>query len=80
MEAREAREARETVVAKESGQHVTVVQSTEALKQGLVPEDVRTQGHGRVQIVVYVTISVVESRGHSSPRPSTLAVSKSLVK
>ena len=73
MAAREAREASETVVAKESGQHVIVVQSTGALKQGLVPEDVRTQGHGRVQTVVYVTISVVESRVHLSRRLSTLA-------
>ena len=73
MAAREAREARETVVAKESGQHVTVVQSTEVLKQGLVPEDVRTQGHGRVQTVAYVTISAVGSHVPLSRRLSTLA-------
>ena len=61
MEAREAREARETVVAKENSQHGTAAPSMEALKQGLVPEDDRTQGHGRGQIVAYVTISAVES-------------------
>ena len=63
MEAREAREARETVVAKESGQHVIVVQSMGVL-QGLVLESIQTQGQGKVQTVVYVTIFVVESHGH----------------
>ena len=80
MEAREAREGRETVVDREGGQLETVVLSMEALCQGLVPEDSPTQGRGRARTVVFVTTSAVVYSERSSPRPLTLVVLKSLVR
>ena len=81
MEAREAREGRETVVDREGGQPETVVLSMEALCQGLVPEDSPTQGQRRgARTVVSVTTSAVVYCEHSYPRPLTLVVSKSHVR
>ena len=81
MEAREAREGRETVADREGGQLETVVQSMEALYQGPAPKDSPTQGQeGGARIVESVTIFVVVYHELSYQRPSTLDVLLSLVR
>ena len=81
VEAREAREGRETGVDRAGGQPETAALSMEALYQGPAPKDSPTQGQeGGARIVESVTISVVVYHELSYQRPSTLDVLLSLVR